>query len=385
MAGWLAVAAVTLGIFTVMTAELLPVGLLTPVGTELGVSDGTAGLLVTVPGLVAALAAPLLTVASGRLDRRLVLAALAGLVAAAHAVSALAGHFAYLLGARVLLGVAIGGFWAFAGGLALRLVPAAQVGRATAVIFGGVSAASVLGVPAGTLAGDLGGWRLPFAAVAVLALGVLGALLVLLPPLPAQRSLSVRDLTGLLRTNRKVRTGLALTGLLVTAHFLAYTFVRPVLTEEFGVPDGAVGWLLLGYGVCGVGGNFLAGSLGGRRLLLIAAALTTVLAALAALPGGGVTGAVLLLAWGLAYGGVSVALQSWFLAAAPEAVEAVTALNVSVFCLSIALGALLGGRLVDAFAPAAAPAAAALLTLAAAFVSVRALRTAPAHRKETPS
>nr|WP_308801014.1 MFS transporter [Streptomyces polyasparticus] len=367
-------AAVTLGIFTVITAELLPVGLLTPIGSSLGVSDGTTGLLVTVPGLVAAVCAPLLPVVSGRLDRRLVLAVLIALVAVAHVVSALAGHIAYVLGARVLLGIGIGGFWAFAGGLAPRLVPAHQVGRATAVIFGGVSAASVLGVPAGTLAGELGGWRLPFAAVAVLSLLVLAALLLLLPPLPPQRGLTGGDLTALLRRNPRVRTGLALTALLVTGHFLAYTFVRPVLAERYGISGATVGWLLLGYGVLGLAGNFLAGALGSRRILLISSALTAALTALALLPGGGVTGGLLLLAWGLAYGGVSVALQTWFLTAAPDDIEAATSLNVAVFCLAISLGALLGGRLVDSLSVTAAPAAAAVFALAAALV---------AHRKET--
>ncbi|SCK50759.1 hypothetical protein YUYDRAFT_06567 [Streptomyces sp. ScaeMP-e48] len=78
--GWLAVLAVTLGIFSLMTSELLPVGLLTPIGTALDVSGGTAGLMVTVPGLVAAVSAPLVTVATGRVDRRIVLVVLIGLM-----------------------------------------------------------------------------------------------------------------------------------------------------------------------------------------------------------------------------------------------------------------------------------------------------------------
>ncbi|WP_420000601.1 MFS transporter [Streptomyces boninensis] len=157
---------------------------------------------------------------------------------------------------------------------------------------------------------------------------------------------------------------------------MAYTFVRPILSERFGISGSAVGWLLLGYGLCGLVGNFLAGALGARRNLLIATALTTVLTALAVLPGGSATGGLLLLAWGLAYGGVSVALQTWFLAAAPDDVEAATSLNVAVFCLSIAVGALAGGRLVDSLSVGAALAAAAVLTVAAALV---------AHRKECSS
>ncbi|MFG2772450.1 hypothetical protein [Streptomyces sp. NPDC048350] len=129
---WARVGAVTLGVFTVMTAELLPVGLFTPVAAELNVSPGAAGLMVTVPVLVAAaVSAPLIAVRAAGAYRRAVLVVLMALVAAANLVTAAAAHFA--------------------GGLAPRLVPAADVGRATAVVFGGVSAASVLGALLGGL------------------------------------------------------------------------------------------------------------------------------------------------------------------------------------------------------------------------------------------
>ncbi|MFF3316737.1 MFS transporter [Streptomyces sp. NPDC003035] len=441
---WARVGVVTLGIFTVMTAELLPVGLLTPVAAELEVSAGTAGLMVTVPGLVAAVSAPLIALRAAGADRRTVLVLLMALVAAANLATATAGHFAVVLGARVLLGIAIGGFWALAGGLAPRLVPAAGVGRATAVIFGGVSAASVLGVPAATTAAEWTGWRGAFAGVGVVAVLATAGLLALLPRLPGERrapgrraapglrpglgprpssgprpgpglrpGLGLRTASGprsasglrpipgrrtasgprpgpglrtglgallrLPRENVRVRTGLLLTLLLVTGHFLAYSFVRPVLAEHSHVSEDLVGMLLLGYGVAGVAGNFLAGPAAGRSprrtLAVISAGLTAALLAFAL---AGVTtpaGAGLLLLWGLAYGGVSVGLQSWFMAAAPEDVETATGLYVSVFCLSIALGALLGGLLVDATTLVAVLCSGAALTLAACLAAVRPGRT----------
>ncbi|MFE5543941.1 MFS transporter [Streptomyces sp. NPDC056534] len=400
----------TLGIFTVMTAELLPVGLLTPAAADLAVSEGTAALMVTVPGLVAALAAPLVTVRAAGADRRALLVALLLLAAAANLVSALAGHLAVVLAARVLLGIAIGGFWALAGGLAPRLVPAGAVGRATAVIFGGVSAASVLGVPAGTLLTERAGWRWAFAATGLLALLAAAALRTLLPRLPgrgagtgagaatttdagtstgtgtgAEPSPAARSGAGTLlalpRRNRRVRAGLLLTLALVTGHFLAYSFVRPLLTDRSGISGSLLGALLLGYGVAGVAGNFLAGSRAvrspGRTLAVIAAALGTVLLAGFLLGGSAIAGAGLLLLWGLAYGGVSVALQSWFMAAAPDDVETATGLNVSVFCLAIALGALLGGLLVDAYSLDTVLLAGAALTLAAFPVAVLSGRNDP--------
>lgn len=219
--GWLAVLAVTLGIFSLMTSELLPVGLLTPIGTALGVSGGTAGLMVTVPGLVAAVSAPLVTVATGRIDRRIVLVVLIGLMGAANLASAFATSFTVVLVARFLIGVSVGGFWSVAGGIALRLVPARHAGRATAVIFGGVETASVLGVPTGTFIGDLSGWRTAFAAVSVLGLVSLVCMFFLMPKVPAGRALTFSELPDVFRSNAGVRIGIALTFLVITGHFLA--------------------------------------------------------------------------------------------------------------------------------------------------------------------
>ncbi|GAA4135537.1 MFS transporter [Actinomadura keratinilytica] len=351
---WPAVLAVALGIFALMTSELLPVGLLTPIGSDLAVSDGTAGLMLTVPGLVAAASAPVVTVTAAGVDRRVLLAALIGLMAAANLVCAAAPHFAVLLAARPAIGVSIGGFWAIAGGLAVRLVPAEHVPLATSIVFGGVSTASVVGVPAGTLIGDLGGWRAAFASVGMLGLAALAALLVLVPPLPSQGTLSFRELPGLLRRNTGVRIGVLVTFLLITGHFAAYTFVRPVLREAAGVDDALVGGLLMAYGAAGIAGNFVAGSRVGAHLrgtlLAICTGLAAVTALFAVLGTAPVTASALLVAWGLVYGGVSVSLQTWMLKAAPDASEAASSLFVAAFNLSIALGALVGGATVDGLA-----------------------------------
>lgn len=348
--GWLAVLAVTLGIFALMTSELLPVGLLTPVGSALDVSEGTAGLMVTVPGLVAAVAAPVVTVATGRVDRRVVLAVLIGLVGAANLASAFATDFAVVLAARFLIGVGVGGFWSVAGGIALRLVPEKHVARATAVVFGGVETASVLGVPAGTFIGDLSGWRTAFAAVGVLGLTSLVCMVLLLPKVPAERTIAFADLPRVLGRDAGVRAGMAITFLVVTGHFLAYTFVRPILHDD-GIDAGLIGALLLTFGVAGICGNFVAGTLVARRLrqtvVGLAVVLTAAMVLLALVDTGTVTAGAVLVLWGLGYGAVPVTLQTWILDAAPHTTEAASSLYVSTFNLSIALGALLGGLVVD--------------------------------------
>lgn len=346
-----AVLAVAAATFLVVTSEMLPVGLLTSIGPDLGVSAGTAGLAMTVPGLVAAVSAPALSAASARLDRRAVLAVLAGLLAAADLGSAVAPGLPALLASRVLVGVAIGGVWAIAGGLAARLVPERSAGTATSVIFGGVAVASVAGVPAGTLIGDLAGWRAAFAAAGVLSLAACAALAVLLPPLPGTGAAGLAAMPRVLRAPR-ARAGLLVTFLLVTGHFAAYTYVRPVLERVSGVDPALISTLLLLYGVAGIAGNFTAGRAAARAprrtlvrlaLLLAPAVLLFPVAGRSPLPA-----VALLVLWGVAYGGVSVTLQNWLLRAVPpDAAEPASALFVATFNIAISLGALVGGLAAD--------------------------------------
>ncbi|MEV6752052.1 MFS transporter [Streptomyces sp. NPDC051214] len=343
----LTVAATT---FSVVTTEMLPVGLLTSLSSGLGVSDGTAGLTVTLPGVVAALAALLLPVAVRRADRRTVLCVLMVLLAAANLLSALAPAFGVLLAARVLVGVCIGGVWAIAAGLGVRLVREEAAGRATTVIFSGIAVASVLGVPAGTFLGELAGWRWAFAVMGAFALAVAGLLAAVLPPLPASAAVRLGTFPGLLRGPR-LRAGLLVVLLLVTGHFAAYTYVRPVLERVPDLGAGLVSGLLLVYGIAGIAGNFAGGALAARdprrALLAISAGLAAVILLLGPAGGSLLASVALLVGWGLAYGGVSVSTQQWILAAAPRAREAASALFAGVFNAAIALGALTGGLVAD--------------------------------------
>lgn len=350
--GWLAVVAVAAGTFTVVTSEMLPVGLLTPVGDALDVSEGTAGLTLTVTGIVGALSAPLVTSAVGRLDRRLVLCTLMALLTAANVLAAWSPNFTVMMVARVLIGIGMGGVWSLAGGLAVRLVPAKSAGPATSMVFSGIAVASVLGVPAGTYIGEWAGWREAFLAIAALALLVTLAMAVLLPPLPAEQAVG---LGGVMRLfgNPKVATGLAVVALLVCGHFAAYTYVRPVLEEVSGVKASLIGTLLLVYGIAGVAGNFLAGSRVGKTIkgtLLTISAVLAVSVLLVPKLGVSTAGALILLAvWGISYGGVSVSTQTWLSTAAPEAREGVTSLFVGIFNGAIAVGATAGGLMVDGY------------------------------------
>lgn len=346
---WMAVTAVGLATFSVVTTEMLPVGLLTPIAETLDTSTGTAGLMISLPALLAALFAPLVVIASGGIDRRKILCGLLGLLVVANIASALAPSMAWMLAARVLVGFCMGGIWAIAGGLACRLVPDHSVGLATSIIFGGVAAASVLGVPLGALIGDFAGWRWAFGGMALFCGLVLALHLAVIPGLPVTGSVTLRQF-GEQLANRKLQVGLLLTLALVAGHFMVFTFVRPLLVSVSGFDTQWVGALLFAYGFAGIVGNFLAGVIAAQRTAQTLMAISSGLLltpALFLIVGDSNLGGIVLLVWGLAYGGVSVGLMTWMMKAAPRAMEIATALYVGVFNVAIALGAWAGGLVLD--------------------------------------
>lgn len=346
---WWAVVAVMIGIFLLVTAEQLPIGLLSQVASSMGVSAGMAGLMVTVPGVVAAFSAPLLPVAVGRLDRRIMLTVLMMVMVLGSVLSAFASSFSLLLAARALVGLSIGGFWAVAGSIAPRLVPEAQVPKAMTMIFGGVTAASVLGVPLGTLLGDYSNWRVAFGALGAFSLLTAIALWFWLPPLPPREPVRLRVLAQQF-SNRGVRVAVLTTAFVVVGHFAAYTFISPILQEISGISQRHVGSLLLLYGAAGIIGNIAAGMFAGRNpyraVLLIPSLLFVIVAAFPLLGIQPSSGVLLLMAWGAVFGSVSVSIQTWILRTAPNT-EAATALMAFTFNMSIGLGAMMGGRIVD--------------------------------------
>lgn len=347
---WLAVVSIMAGIFAIVTAEILPIGLLLPIASEFAVTPGVSGVMMTVPGFVAAVAAPLATVATARLDRRTMLMVWTALLVVSNLICAVAADFWMILAARVLVGVVIGGFWSIGAGLSGRLVESRHVARATSTIFLAVPLGSVLGVPLGTFVADVAGWRAAFVGLTALSAVVLIALACTVPALPAAEVTRLSVLGRLLRV-RDVRVGLLITFLVVLAHFGTYTYVSAFLTEVTGVGLAAVSALLLLYGAAGLAGNAIAGVTLGRSVgatFGCAAALIAIATLLLPVIGGHVGGAVvLLLLWGVGYGAVPACSQTWLARASGGADEAATVLFTSSFQVTISIGALLGGVLID--------------------------------------
>ncbi|MFT4067289.1 MFS transporter [Paraburkholderia sp.] len=345
---WLSVIAVAVSAFAFVTAEFLPVGLLPQIAHDLGVSTGVAGLMVTTPGVMAAIFAPTLIVGAGRMDRRYVFLLLTAALLIANVVCAVAPDLAVMLVGRALLGAALGGFWTLATAAAPRLVQAKDAARATATILTGVTCATVIGVPLGTFIASFASWRMAFAATAGLVSLALLAQAWLVPSLPSASALRIADFRTLLRRSR-TRLSMLMVALVFGAHFSTYTYIAPLLEHDFSL--NAITLLLFGFGLIGFFSNALTSmvvsdhlkkSVAAMALLLLGAMSSMLL--LEHSPIGETAGMLL---WGIAFGALPLCFSVWIQRDTADMAEAGSAMFVSVIQVAIALGSAVGGTIVD--------------------------------------
>ncbi len=368
---WPAVVSIALGSFALVFSEVIPVGLLGDISGHLRVSVGTGGLMVVVPAVAAAVAAPLLTLCSARLERRRVLVGLSALVLVSDVIAGIAPGIGVMLAARAVLGIGVGGFWVFGAGAAITLVSERARGTAVAVVSSGIFIATVASLPAASLIGTLTTWRAAFAVATVFAVIAVAAQLAAVPRLGPGGRVRPRSLLTVV-TLPVSRIGLVAAGAIFFANFAAYTYIGPLLHTRAGLGASAITLVLLGFGLAGAVGNFTAGvtvrshlraTLMGSGLLIAVALL------LAAVTGARSLTIALVAVWGLGFGAVPVAAQSWMARAMPANVEGGLALFVSALQGSLAAGSAAGGVIYDArgsggaLAVAAAVAAAGSLTL----------------------
>lgn len=380
--------ALALAAFAIGTTEFVVVGMLPTLAGELSVSVPTAGYLVTGYAAGVAIGGPLLALAARRLPPRTTLIGLMTLFCAGHLVMAAAPDFTVLLVARLVTASAHGAFFGTGSVVAGAAVPAARRGRAIALMFTGLSVATVIGVPGGTLLGQQLSWRAPFAAVAVLSAAAGLALYRLLPrerPAPAAGTGAgaPRSAPGVLAL------ALATTVLGWGAIFVPYTFISPYLQRVSGFGAGTVTALLLLFGVASAAGGLLGGRAGDRHptgaLPVALVALSAVLALVGAGGGSRPLMVVLLVCWGVAGFALVPTLQSRVVAIAGPASTLAATLNIAAFNIGITAGSALGGALVNAERLRAAPAVAAAVVLAAVIPAVLSGRAGRRPRRPRPA
>lgn len=339
--------ALALGAFGIGLTEFVIMGLLPDVARDFGVTEATAGWLITGYALAVVVGALGLTAATTRLPRKPVLVGLLVLFIVGNALTAIAADYGVAMAGRVVAALCHGAFFGIGSVVAAQLVVPAKKARAISIMFTGLTAANVLGVPFGTFIGQQFGWRSTFAVISLVGVvALIGvALLVRVPRAEAQH-VSLRSELGAFRSTQ-VWLSLVVTVLAFGGMFGAFTYIAYTLTGVGGFAETAVPWLLVLFGVGLVAGNAVGGRLADRAidrtLLAFIAVLVVVLIAFAALAWSQVATMVLLVLMGGFGFGTVPALQSRIMHFAGGAPTLASGANIGAFNLGNALGAWAGG------------------------------------------
>jgi predicted MFS family arabinose efflux permease len=350
---WLAVAILGVGTFTIVSTEFAPMGLLSSIASNLGSRPANVGLIVMVYGWIGAGSALLSAVLPNHFPRKPLLVGLMLVLAASNGLAMISTTFPALMLARIVGAVSHGVFWAMVAALAMQITPPNRMGLATSVVFGGVSIASVLGVPLINLIGQAWGWRAAFGVLGALSLLTALLLGVVLPRLKTEGSVGLAALITVLRS-RALWAVYIVSIFTISAHFGAFTFIEPYLRHVPGIAPAAIAALLLGFGAAGFASNILAGLLVDRFMRpVIVASLLLMCAALGGLgwfgPGLGMECVLaLLIVWGAAISALFVGIQTWVLRVGGDAAIPASALYTTIFNSALGVGAMLGALTLDA-------------------------------------
>jgi predicted MFS family arabinose efflux permease len=347
---WNAIVSIAIGVAGLIIAEFLPAGMLTPMASDLGVTEGMTGQAVTATSIFAVITSLVLAFITRKLDRRHVLLGLSCSLVVSNFLVAYAPTFSILLVGRVLLGIALGGFWSMASSTATRLVPTAKVPRAIAIIFAGSSFASVFAAPMSSFLGNVIGWRHVFLLSGGLSIVALAWQALTIPALKPVGETKFNTLFAVLRVPQ-FSAGMLAVALAFCGHFAAFTYLRPFLERTTAVGPNELSAILLAFGAANFIGTSLSAVLMGwnfRRALIVLPLLLAVAGVgFAALSGSAAVTTGLIMLWGAVIGPVPVLWSAWVARKVPDQAETAGGIFVAAIQLSAAVGAMAGGAVFD--------------------------------------
>lgn len=331
--------------FVIVTTEFIIVGLLPALARDLHITIPVAGLLVTLFAFTVMLFGPVLTAALSHFERKRLFVVILLLFAGSNALAAAAPNMWVLGLGRFIPALALPVFWGTASETASELAGAEKAGRAVANVYLGISGAMVLGIPLGTLASDVLGWRGTFWGLSGLSLLMALMLFAVMPKIAKPVRVRLADQARILR-DPYFLGNVVLSVIVFTAMFTGYTYLADTLEQIARIPSHQVGWWLMGFGVVGMGGNWLGGHFVGRDPLHVTLIAVGVLAfgvaATTPLAGQRIWLALALCIWGIANTALYPICQMRVMKSASHAQALAGTLNVSMANAGIGLGAILG-------------------------------------------
>ena len=342
---WVSVCALAVGAFIFNTTEYIPIALLSDIGQSFGKAATEVGMMITVYAWIVALLSLPLMLMTKNIERRKLLLMLFALFALFHALSFFSWNFNILLVSRIGIALTHAVFWSITASLAVRLAPTGKTNQALGLLSTGTVLAMVLGIPLGRVVGQYFSWQLSFLLIGVCAAGVMLVLAKNLPALPSQNTGSLSSLPSLFK-RRNLMLLYAMTVLIITAHFTAYSYIEPFVLQVGGFKAEQVTIVLSLYGLAGFAASYLFGKwfAKSQRLFMLGAVAVILLSALLLLPFASFPYAVyaLVFIWGVAIVIVSLGMVSKVLAFASDATDVANSIYSGLYNVGIGGGALLG-------------------------------------------
>lgn len=342
---WVSVCALAVGAFIFNTTEYIPIALLSDIGQSFGKPATEVGMMITVYAWIVALLSLPLMLMTKNIERRKLLLMLFALFALFHALSFFSWNFNILLVSRIGIALTHAVFWSITASLAVRLAPTGKTNQALGLLSTGTVLAMVLGIPLGRVVGQYFGWQLSFLLIGVCAAGVMLVLTKNLPALPSQNTGSLSSLPSLFK-RRNLMLLYAMTVLIITAHFTAYSYIEPFVLQVGGFKAEQVTIVLSLYGLAGFAASYLFGKwfAKSQRLFMLGAVAVILLSALLLLPFASSPYAVyaLVFIWGVAIVIVSLGMVSKVLSFASDATDVANSIYSGLYNVGIGGGALLG-------------------------------------------
>lgn len=342
---WVSVCALAVGAFIFNTTEFIPIALLSDIGQSFGKAATEVGMMITVYAWIVALLSLPLMLMTKNIERRKLLLMLFALFALFHSLSFFSWNFNILLVSRIGIALTHAVFWSITASLAVRLAPTGKTNQALGLLSTGTVLAMVLGIPLGRVVGQYFGWQLSFLLIGVCAAGVMLVLAKNLPALPSQNTGSLSSLPSLFK-RRNLMLLYAMTVLIITGHFTAYSYIEPFVLQVGGFKAEQVTIVVSLYGLAGFAASYLFGKwfAKSQRLFMLGAVAVILLSALLLLPFASFPYAVyaLVFIWGVAIVIVSLGMVSKVLAFASDATDVANSIYSGLYNVGIGGGALLG-------------------------------------------
>ncbi|MGB3261274.1 MFS transporter [Paenisporosarcina sp.] len=353
--GKLALWALAISAFGIGTTEFVPVGLLASIAQDLDIGITLAGLLISGYAVGVAVGAPILTALTNRMSRKTLLISLMFVFIGGNIVAAMSTSFELLMVARFITAFSHGVFFSIGATIAVQLVPAHKKASAIALMFTGLTVATVTGVPLGTFIGQAFGWRATFWGVAILGIIAVVASALLIPKnLEQSPPAKFKDMFKLV-TNPRLLLGLAITALGYGGTFVAFTYLTPILQEVTKLDSKLISIVLLVYGIAVAIGNAIGGKLANHNparalfwMFILHAAIMIIMSFMIPFK---IAGLIAIMLMGLLAFMNVPGLQLYVVQLAekyvPTAVDVASALNIAAFNIGIALGSIIGGVVID--------------------------------------